>query len=111
MKIIATLISLLLLTSVVTAQVPNKFNYQAVARNSSGQTLTNASLNVRISILDGSATAASVYSETRNVTTNQLGLFTIAIGTTGAQNTTGNFSTINWGTTLGFRLGSNATNV
>jgi microcystin-dependent protein len=98
MKIIATLISLLLLLSVVIAQIPNKFNYQAVARNSSGQTLSNASLNVRISILDGSTTAASVYSETRNVTTNQLGLFTIAIGSTGAQTTTGNFSTINWAT-------------
>jgi hypothetical protein len=98
MKITALLIAFFFFTSALIAQVPNKFNYQAVARNSSGQTLTNASLNVRISILDGSATAASVYSETRNVTTNQLGLFSIAIGSTGAQNTTGNFSTINWAT-------------
>lgn len=98
MKIVSVLTGIFILITTVKAQVPNKFNYQAVARNSSGQTLANASINVRISILDGSATAASVYSETRNITTNQLGLFTIAIGSTGTQSTTGNFSTINWAT-------------
>ena len=90
------LASLCYLTS--QAQVPNKFNYQAVARNGQGQALANASVSVRISILDGGATSTSVYSETRSLTTNQLGLFTIAIGSTGASSVTGNFATIDWST-------------
>ncbi len=84
--------------SIVNAQVPNQFNYQAVARNSLGQSIPNANINLRITILDGSATGTNVYSETRQTTTNQLGLFTAAIGGPGAVSTTGNFNTIDWST-------------
>jgi hypothetical protein len=87
----------LFLAACAQAQVPNKFNYQAIARNSLGQGIPNANINVRITILDGGASGTNVYSETRQVTTNQLGLFTIAIGSAGAA-TTGNFATINWST-------------
>jgi trimeric autotransporter adhesin len=80
------------------AQVPNQFNYQAVARNSAGQGIPNASIRVRFTVLDGSATGTNVYSEVRLLTTNQLGLFTAPIGGTGATSVTGNFATINWGT-------------
>jgi hypothetical protein len=82
----------------VAAQVPNQFNYQAVARNSVGQSIPNANIRVRFTILDGSATGTNVYSEVRVLTTNQLGLFTAAIGGTGAINVTGNFATIDWST-------------
>jgi trimeric autotransporter adhesin len=85
-------------SNTIFAQAPQQFNYQAIARNSVGQAIANASIKARISILDGSGTAASVYSETRNVTTNQLGLFTIAIGSTGAASTTGVFTNIDWST-------------
>jgi len=84
--------------TVVTAQVPNQFNYQAVARNSSGQSIPNANIRLRLTILDGSATGVDVYSEVRQTTTNQLGLFTASIGGSGALSTTGNFATINWST-------------
>jgi Collagen triple helix repeat (20 copies) len=87
-----------LLSVAVFAQVPNKFNYQAVARNSSGQALANKALTVRITLLDGGANGNNVYSETRFLTTNQLGLFTIAIGSSGATVSTGNFAAINWAT-------------
>jgi hypothetical protein len=80
------------------AQVPNQFNYQAVARNSLGQSIPNANIRLRITILDGSATGTDVYSEVRQLTTNQLGLFTAPIGGAGALTTTGNFATINWST-------------
>ncbi|MEQ1553651.1 MAG: hypothetical protein ABL929_05705 [Ferruginibacter sp.] len=80
------------------AQVPNQFNYQAVARNSLGQGIPNANIRTRFTILDGSATGANVYSEVRQLTTNQLGLFTAAIGGTGATSVTGNFATIDWST-------------
>jgi Collagen triple helix repeat (20 copies) len=80
------------------SQVPNQFNYQAVARNTQGQSIPNANIKVRFTILDGSTTGTNVFSEVRLLTTNQLGLFTAAIGGTGATDVTGNFSIINWST-------------
>jgi Collagen triple helix repeat (20 copies) len=91
-------VATLLLSVAVLAQVPNKFNYQAVARNSSGQALANTTVTVRITLLDGGANGNNVYSETRSLTTNQLGLFTIAIGSSGATVSSGNFAAINWAT-------------
>jgi hypothetical protein len=93
---ISTILSIL--CSIVQAQVPNQFNYQAVARNSIGQGIPNANIRTRFTILDGSASGTNVYSEVRQLTTNQLGLFTAAIGSAGANNVTGNFATIDWST-------------
>ncbi len=80
------------------AQVPQQFNYQAMAKSASGSALVNTSLKVKISILSGSATGISEYSEVRSVTTNQLGLFTMAIGSSGAITSSGSFGGINWST-------------
>ncbi len=76
------------------AQVPQGFNYQAVARNSVGVLLQNQALGVRLAIHQGSAGGTVVYSERQTPTTNQFGLFTVTVG----QGTllTGNFTTINW---------------
>lgn len=74
-------------------QVPQAINYQAVARNNIGQALSNQAINVRLSIFQG---ATSLYSETRNVTTNALGLFNVKIGSAGATNVTGTFNLIDW---------------
>ena len=83
---------------IATAQVPNKFNYQAVARNSTGQAIANQNIAVRFSILDGSATGAVAYSETRTMTTSGLGMFSVVIGSTGGTNIIGSIATTNWGT-------------
>ena len=80
------------------AQVPNKFNYQAVARNSTGQAIANQNIAVRFSILDGSATGAVAYSETRTMTTSGLGMFSVVIGSIGGTNIIGSLATTNWGT-------------
>lgn len=99
MKNIFLLLSLITVVTInMQAQVPNKFNYQAVARNSQGQSLANANITLRLTILDGGANGNNVYSETRQATTNQLGLFTVGIGGPGATSTTGNFATIDWST-------------
>ncbi|HEY9259145.1 MAG TPA: hypothetical protein VIP81_14315, partial [Chitinophaga sp.] len=55
-------------------------NYQAVARNANGTTLSNQNLSIRFSILGGSSSGNVQYQETQAVTTNQLGLFTAQIG-------------------------------
>lgn len=79
------------------AQVPNKFNYQAYARNSLGQAIPNANIKLRFSLADGSSGGAIVYSETRSVTTSSIGMFSVVIGSAGAISTTGNLATVNWG--------------
>jgi hypothetical protein len=83
-------------------QVPNQINYQAVARNSVGNVLPNKKITARLSIRDGSATGVVLYKETRTITTNNFGLFTIAIGSSGADNSTGTISGIDWSTAAKF---------
>ncbi|WP_231425097.1 collagen-like protein [Pedobacter sp. Leaf250] len=55
-------------------------NYQAVARNNDGTVLARQNVKVRISILGGSATGNVQYLENHDLTTNNLGLFTLQIG-------------------------------
>jgi hypothetical protein len=93
MKKVSFLFIAFLLTGAVFAQVPPAFNYQAVARNNAGVALANQTIQVRLSVMQG---ASALYSETRSVTTNLLGLFNVQIGAAGATSTTGNFSTIQW---------------
>lgn len=94
-KVLFIAIGLCILCSTVTiAQSPTKFNYQAVARDASGGILADQAVGVRLSILSGSATGTSVYSETHAATTNGFGLFNFQIGDgTGA---TGSLSSIDW---------------
>ena len=77
------------------AQAPQKMSYQAVIRNASSVLVTSAPVGMRISILQGSASGSSVYTETQSITTNANGLVSLEIGT-GAL-VSGNFPTINWG--------------
>lgn len=72
----------------------NAINYQAVARNANGTVLANAALNIRISVLGGSANGPVQYQETHQVISNQLGLFTLQIGQGAA--VTGTFTTVPW---------------
>ncbi len=82
------------MTACVFAQAPNKMSYQAVIRNNSNALVTNQSVGMRISILQGSESGTVVYAETQTSTTNANGLVSIEIG--GGTVELGNFSTINW---------------
>jgi len=93
---------LLAVSSFVYGQVPNQINYQAVARNSVGNVLPNRKITVRLSIRDVNATGTALYKETRTVTTNNFGLFNVAIGSPGADNSTGTINGINWGSAAKF---------
>jgi microcystin-dependent protein len=77
------------------AQVPQKINYQAVARDAAGNPLVNQAISLRLTISDGSSGGPIVYQEASNASTNQFGLFTTAVG--GGTVLQGNFSTIAWG--------------
>lgn len=88
-------LSLLLLSGLnVIAQVPQKMSYQSVVRNASNQLLQNASVGIKISILQGTVSGTAVYSETHSVITNANGLFSLGIG--GGNVLSGVFNSINW---------------
>lgn len=76
------------------AQVPQALNYQAVARTSQGLIIPNQQVGVRFSILEGSPGGTLLYQETGSTTTNNFGLFTMAVGN--GIPVTGTFSGINW---------------
>jgi len=84
--------------TIVNAQVPQGFNYQAVARNSTGGLLVSQNINVRISIISGIPTGTIQWQETHSSTTNQFGLFTLIIGqgTSTGQGTASTFASIDW---------------
>ncbi|HXA02744.1 MAG TPA: collagen-like protein [Cytophagaceae bacterium] len=97
MKKLLFLVSLISISvQLLFAQTPQKMSYQAVLRNSSNNLITSAAIGMRVSILQGSATGSSVYTETQTTTTNTNGLASIAIGT--GTIVSGNFSTIDWST-------------
>src|SRR5260221_14451604 len=82
MKKILLLVSIEIFFSFFTcvrAQVTNRINYQAIARDASGTALVNDSIAIRLSIEDGSG-GPVLYSEKHSVVTNQFGLFTLQIG-------------------------------
>ncbi len=94
MKRLFTLFAMFLLSVCLFAQAPQKMNYQAVVRNANNSLVANQNVSVRITLLQGSATGAAVYSETHNVQTNANGLMTLEIG--GGNAADGSFATIDW---------------
>jgi hypothetical protein len=76
------------------AQSPNRFSYQALIRNAANVVLVNQSVGMRVSILQGSAAGASVYTETLTASTNAGGIVSLEIGS--GIPVSGNFVTIDW---------------
>lgn len=74
-----TFLVFLLLSINIISQTPQGFNYQAVAHQDDA-TLSNADLDVEISIIQGTPDAEAVFSESHEVTTNIQGLFNLVIG-------------------------------
>ncbi|MGD0342564.1 MAG: hypothetical protein ABSA76_12740, partial [Bacteroidales bacterium] len=81
------------------AQVPQGFNYQAIARDGSGNVIPNQPLPVKIDIVDALTSGNLIYEELfSSVTSNQFGLISLVVGT-GAPQSGGkvtSFSAIDW---------------
>jgi hypothetical protein len=97
MKPLFTLLLILSMAFAAMSQAPGIVNYQGIARNPAGNAIPFKNIKLRLSIHDGTATGAVVYSETRALTTNAFGLFTVGIGSTGAESVTGTITGVNWG--------------
>ena len=93
-KISILFILLALCVADLFAQAPERFNYQAVIRNASNTLVTNATVGVRVSVLQGSADGNAVYVETHSVSTNANGLLAVEIG--GGKVEQGEFNGIDW---------------
>lgn len=75
-------------------QVPEKFNYQTMVRDSLGAAVFDRAIGVQLSILSGSSSGTAVFVETHTDTTNANGLLTLVIG--GGTLQSGDFSAIDW---------------
>ena len=93
----------------LSSQVPQGFNYQAIARDGSGNPIANATIRVMLSILTDTtgfyASGGGTYlweEEQTGVKTNAFGLFTVVLGNTSAakiQGSASSFSAIDWAKT------------
>ncbi|MEX2604005.1 MAG: hypothetical protein WD361_07365, partial [Gracilimonas sp.] len=91
-KLIFTMLAVLF-TAEVMAQVPQGFNFQAVARDADGNLISNTELGVRVSVLQGTETGTAVYTETQKPTTSAVGSFQLVIGEGTSED---NFGAIDW---------------
>ena len=82
-----------ILSSQTSAQSPEKMSYQAVIRDADNNFIINQQLGMQISILQGSASGAIVYTETQTPSTNAHGLVSLEIGT---GTTNDDFDSIDW---------------
>jgi len=89
------IILLILLPIFGFSQAPQKINFQSILRNTNGEVAANKAVSLRISILSGSITGNTVYSETHTKTTDASGLISLQIGNGTVIN--GPFSAILWG--------------
>ena len=90
---------MLLLSLGLLSQIPQGFNYQAVARDASGDEITRTDLFVRIAILSGITPEIIIWEEEHSVTTNDFGLMSLTVGDPAAKPVAGsvkNFGEINW---------------
>lgn len=79
-KLYLFILALFVSLPVLYSQAPEGINYQAVARDETGNVLSNQVISVRFSIRKNSPVDTIVYQETHSATTNGFGLFTLAIG-------------------------------
>lgn len=94
-KRVAILGSLLCTALLGFAQVPQKFNYQAVVRNSDNQVVSEQAVGFRMTVLKGGPEGEAVYSEIHQTVTSPLGIADLMIG--GGQPVSGAFGKIRWG--------------
>ncbi len=101
MKRILLSFSLALVCFLMTAQVPQGFNYQAVAHSSTGAPIMNTTLQAKIGILSDTLTPVVVWEELHStVKTNVNGVFNLVIGTGIRQSGSASaFSDIDWSKT------------
>lgn len=80
--------------STLFAQAPDAFNYQAVARDVSGDVIGNQMIGMLFEVHLWNGGGPVIYSETHSTTTNEHGLFNLYLGVGSV--VSGNFGDIDW---------------
>jgi hypothetical protein len=88
------LILFFLAHAVAFGQAPYKMSYQAVVRNDANVLVSNQTVGMQISILQGAEGETTVYVETHSPVSNDNGLVNFEIGTGTA--ISGDFAAIDW---------------
>lgn len=94
-KLSALLMALAISGSLI-AQVPQKFNYQGIARDAKGNPMGGKTLSLKLSVLPTADASAAEYEEVQTVNTNEFGLYTLQIGN--GQSLTGDMKSVKWET-------------
>lgn len=96
MKKTFTIVALLLF-SILFAQAPAGFNYQAIVKNAAGQLVINQNVTIRFSLKQGANSSTPLYVETHQVSTDSKSQVNLIIGQGTAS--IGNFAQIDWSLT------------
>ncbi|WP_235297926.1 autotransporter outer membrane beta-barrel domain-containing protein [Portibacter marinus] len=96
MKKLYLLLIAILFCSIISyaQQTPAGMKYQAVARDLSGQVMSDQKIKLEITLYSQQDRKSVKYSETHDITTNKLGLFSITIGE--GKSGRGNFKNVPW---------------
>ena len=71
---------ILIKVSTLFAQVPQKFNYQGIARDTKGNPMAQQRMTLKLTVLPTADATIGEYEEIQTVTTNEFGLYTLQIG-------------------------------
>ncbi len=94
-KLHLLLIAFLLSSQLAFAQ-SSGINFQGIARNASGEPLVNQKISLRFAVIQSTESGTVEYQETKEVTSNGQGMFSVVIGDGLFLTKTGNFTDINW---------------
>ncbi len=94
MKHLVTILIILMSWNISAQIAPQGFNYQGVARDVDNQAFVNQSISIQISLVDY-VEGLTAYVERHEVTTSDLGVFSLVIGEGDVME--GDFSNIDWG--------------
>jgi hypothetical protein len=102
-KLLLSILFFGLATFLLTGQVPQGFNYQAIARDGTGAAMVNQTILVKVSVLTdtlgfkANGTGTYLWEEQHSVTTSNTGIFSLVVGTkTKIQGSAASFDKINW---------------
>jgi hypothetical protein len=78
----------------LSAQAPQQFNFQGVARDAAGKAVANTTVSLRLTIHEGLPGGVNVYQETHKPLTSNGGIFTVSVGS--GNDKSGSISDIKW---------------
>ncbi|MFN0031575.1 MAG: hypothetical protein ACKVOR_05395 [Flavobacteriales bacterium] len=95
MKKITTILIACIISTMLNAQAPDQFSYQAIVRDIAGDPVVNTTIGLQFSIHETTAAGPIVYRERFTIATNEFGLVNLNIGTGTVM--AGSMTTIDWG--------------